>query len=98
MPANPNRISAFKPTRDQWYPSYKLDGCYEGGPLMLVEVTLHGLGDSAWRISVWGADDFGMELELPGATYESALSRFLGLIGRPTVDVADLAKDGFVNA
>lgn len=44
--------SSFLPTSDDWYPSWPGD---------LVKVKLYEYQDGTGRISVWGADDTGME-------------------------------------
>ena len=67
------RISVFKPTNDDWYPSYQIEGYWKGIPgQLLVEVSFLELLDGQWRVCIWGADDCGYEQDFTdqGAAYE----------------------------
>ncbi len=93
------RIRAFKPTNDDWYPSYRFDDVYKGEKAAgLVEVSLLDLSNSMVRVCVWGADDCGMERDYPPEEAGAAQAMFLGLLEQKTVDKAFLKKFGFVPA
>jgi hypothetical protein len=91
-------ISVFKPTNDEWYPSFKIDGWYDGiKNQALVEVTFTGqLSDGTWRVCAWGADDHGMELDQE--TEGHALTTFMQVIGMNYVNIKDLITLGFISA
>ena len=55
------------PTTENWHPT-------ENGA---VEVTLSRDGPNNWRVSVWGADDFGMEKD--GMTLTHAMATYRAL-------------------
>ena len=98
----PHRMSAFKPTTDDWYPSYRLDGWWQGKEHQtLVEVScLELLGpEGDWRVCVWGGDDFGMELDFSGDDAQSKSTLlFLDLIAQDTITRQDLIDRGFARA
>jgi hypothetical protein len=87
----------FKPTAEDWYPSYKLAGWYNGQEgVKLVEVSLLPLSSypvNVWRVCVWGSDDCGMEKDL--TNYEDAEKLFLGVIRLQSVTRKDLLALGF---
>lgn len=91
------RISVFKPTQDDWYPAFQLNGWYEGEKdARLVEVSFLKLLDGQWRVCVWGADDYGLEQDFTdqGAAYEI----FEYVIGQKYVNKQWLIDRHFVEA
>lgn len=97
-----NRIDVFKPTDDDWYPSYQLYDLWdEVKNQTLVRVSF--LGNISppgrmpvFRVCAWGNDDFGMELDL---TEEAlAFNIFLQIIGKNVVNRQDLKEFGFISA
>lgn len=89
-------LRAFKPTADDWYPSYYLEDAYKGQTLVkLVEVSLINLSDGKVRVCVWGADDCGMERDYPHHEGSAARSMFLLLLEQKTVDKKFLEMQGF---
>ena len=87
-------IRAFKPTSDDWYPSYHLKS------MKLVEVKLLELfNPDGWRVCAWGADDFGMERDwLTWRGWFSAQSMFQKILEQDKVNQAFLRKQGFRRA
>jgi hypothetical protein len=97
-----NRV--FKQTKENWHPSYKLDGWYHGSQeTYLVEVSLLKLGayDSKppqWRVCVWGGDDFGMERDYNYEDKAQAVRMFMAILAEDYVTQAFLKENKFVNA
>jgi hypothetical protein len=82
-------LRVLKPTDENWYPSFRLNGWYKGteGALFL-EVSLLNCHSTAfpgdfWRVCVWGADDFGMEKDF--YEYKLAQATFLRVIGEDKI-------------
>lgn len=88
-----NRIEVFKETLDDWYPNYHGN---------LVRVTFHGNIASPeedtpyYRVSVWGADDCGMEYDTESERVAHTI--FMEVIGLKTVNWEELSELGFVSA
>jgi len=79
------RVSCFKYTDDDWYPTYFKH---------TVELTLHDqLTDGSWRVSVWGADDFGMNFDF--GTEIDAQNMYFALCMKEKVNIKELEKLGF---
>lgn len=89
------RISVFKPTLDDWYPSYRLEGLHRGKPLQLVEVSFVEIVDGSWRVCVWGADDFGLEKD--HSSRDLAYDMFEEVIKQSEVSQVFLRELGFVH-
>lgn len=95
------RVEVFKPTQDDWYGSYNINGYYRGvKDPMMVEVIFNGnignAADPCWRTCVWGTDDCGMEFDCD--TEAEAWNKFLQVIGMKFVNMVDLKNLGFVSA
>lgn len=98
------RIAVLKPTQDNWYPSYAVEGSYNGvRNQMMVEVKFHGnirCYDSkinpVWRTSVWGADDCGMDFDCE--TESECWDKFIQVLRMNFVNRDELIKLGFVYA
>ena len=71
---------------DDWYPTAD-DG-------MVEVILIHDEKKAGWRVAVWGADDFGMEL--PGLDITTGFDMFRAVTDGVTKDV--LRKRGFVDA
>lgn len=102
-----NRTSVFKLTTDDWYGSYTISDYYNGVEKpMLVEVIYNGRIEMSnpeypdhppvWRVSVWGNDDCGMEMDI--LSEGVAKDMFLRVISMKYVDRDDLIRLGFVSA
>jgi hypothetical protein len=82
--------TAFVPTSDDWYPNFKGN---------LVRVRLHlSCGEQAkpfLRVSVWGNDDTGMELDFDAKDSASATQVFLDVLSQRSLTKAWLKQKGF---
>ena len=84
-------ITAYKPTNENWFPSYgALDS---GDQSYLLSVSLIALNDGLFRVCVWGADDFGMELDQ--VSRKKAIKLYISLMLMTTIRKSDLAEMGF---
>lgn len=93
----PIRLSVFKETKDDWYPSFKIsdDLRYEG----LVEVSYIELVPSGeWRVCVWGKDDMGMEYDYPPHERIKAWNVFISIIEKEYVEYSFIKSLGFYGA
>ena len=96
------RIEVLKPTQDDWYGSYNIEGHYNGiENQMCVEVIFNGNISApgtapTWRTCVWGNDDCGMEFDC--STEAECWNKFLQVIGMKFVNRAELSRLGFVSA
>jgi len=94
----PNRTEVFKLTQDDWAPSYQLNGPYGGrrdGKLVIVAIS--ELADGTHRVSVWGADDDGMERDYVN-DWGAAIELFDDVIQQEYVNKQWLRGQGFVQA
>ena len=82
-----SKLSQLVRTSDNWYPCIDTDK---------VSVTLHYGKENG--ISVWGDDDFGMELSLPNYTRTDALFLYRSIVKKPVLTIAWLKEKGFKNA
>jgi hypothetical protein len=92
------RVEVFKRTQDDWYGNYKVAGDQRVSDL--VEVTFMNLypgsESPAWRVCVWGNDDFGLERDFDNEAW--AWNIFLQVIGMEFVNQQGLRDLGFVSA
>lgn len=94
-----HRTSAFKKTSDDWYPCYFLKGEENRHPQGFVEVSFHGdinppsYGYATYRVSVWGADDLGMDFDT--GVEEIAIDLYHQVIDTPIISREDLMTIGF---
>jgi hypothetical protein len=86
-PVKLTREEKFILTSEDWYPTYATG---------LVRVALLRLSTGQWRVCVWGADDFGLERDLPSVERQSA-KRLYGRITDYTTQ-AQMRAWGMVNA
>lgn len=85
------RISVFKCTQDDWYPSYSIENFSE----KLVEVSLEDI-DGAWYVQAWGKDDCGFEMRL--SNRYDATKIFNQVISLEYVNMKNLTDLGFNGA
>jgi hypothetical protein len=96
------RIEVLKPTQDDWYGTYELQGWFNGVKNQgLVQVSFCGNispPDQApvFRTCVWGDDDFGLEYDSPNEA--DAYNKFLQIIGMTSVDQQAVRELGFITA
>lgn len=98
-----DRVEVFKETDDDWYPSYRLAGFspVSDEKRMLVLVAFCGNISPPnerkfHRVSVWGADDCGMEYDCERAG--ECWTMFVRVIKMEKVNRDELKKMGFVSA
>jgi hypothetical protein len=88
-----SRCSVFKPTKNDFYPSYE----YENGLLCEVYfsrfVSYEG-EETNWFVNVGGNDDFSLVKESPNEKEMWCL--FLELIGKEYIEIEYLHQLGFV--
>lgn len=91
-------IQAYKYTSDVWYPSFK--ELITGESLVQVRLSQTGPDlpniDRDWRVSIWGADDFGMEKDFKKE--KIARECFLQILLLPNITLRILNELGFVRA
>jgi hypothetical protein len=92
------RVTVFKPTQDDWHPSYQLAGWYKGKKgVRLVAVTCVDLMvNGIYRVHIWGADDDGLEKDV--SDLATARELFDYVIRQKYVNKNWLRDKGFVQA
>jgi len=92
------RRSVYKPTDDDWYPSFRLNDAEEGNPptTKLVKISLLYLAGGTYRVCAWGNDDFGLERDFEDKS--EAMGCFLNILAMPKVNQVDLAQMNFIVA
>jgi hypothetical protein len=91
-----NPVVVYKPTPDNWYPSYYCQGI----PLKLVCISFNKIeldNDYLWRVSAWGDDDFGLCKDFDKNQENSAWNCFCIIIGLDVVSIKDLIDLNFVS-
>jgi len=97
------RVEVLKPTQDNWYGNYTVDGYNGVKDQGCVEVIFNGNITAydptlapVWRTCVWGNDDCGMEYDCDNET--QAWNMFLQVIGMKFVNKQALRDLGYVSA
>ena len=94
-----NDLNVFVPVDEDWYPSFTIE--YQG-IIKLVRVTLHEctlfFNPPFTRVSIWGADDCGMEKDYPATDFEKARADWLMVVQNKNLTRKWLYEQGFVNA
>jgi len=85
------RIEFYKETNENWYPSF--EGKYG---IKLLRVSHMQLSDGLYRVCVWGADDFGMEIDL--ADQAEAWGFVEKILSMELIHQSNLRAIGFVTA
>lgn len=88
------RISVFKPTEDDWYPSYLLADA--NAKLVKITILEYPTMLGKFCVCAWGADDFGLQKEFDNL--EEAKRVFETIIELNTVSIKQLIKLEFENA
>lgn len=84
-----NLITVYIPTQEDWYGSYEIDG------KLWLRLELGKFYEGAYRVGVWGTDDFGMVRDF--VDYDSALSVFHDLCALPHLRTQKLlVEKGFL--
>ena len=92
----PERQTALVPTTSNWYPCFDAQGEPAKSVGHVRVKFLELLSGAGWRVCAWGADDFGMEIDL--ASRAEALDLYLLIVGGGSVTVEDLEGLGFKRA
>ena len=91
-----SRLSVFVPVQEDWYPCFKIQ--YQG-EIPVVRVNLNDNSDAlvypCKMVSVWGADDFGMEKIFTGDDMINAMPIWQLIVQNRDLTQAWLAKLGF---
>lgn len=94
-----NDLNVFVPVDEDWYPSFTVKW---QGEIKLVRVTLHEtcllFKDPFTRVSIWGADDCGMEKDYLATDFEKARADWLMVVQKKKLTRAWLYEQGFINA
>ena len=93
----PISISVFKSTKDDWYPSFKIEGDARYDDLVSVSY-LELVPSGEWRVCVWGADDMGVELDFLPHERIKAWDVFISIIEKEYVEYSFLKSIGFYSA
>lgn len=92
-------LNVFVPVQEDWYPSFTI---HYQGEIRLVRVTLHTSclfqDPSFIRVSIWGADDCGMEKDYPPNKIDDARADWLMVVQKKDLTRDWLKEHGFVNA
>lgn len=86
------KITVYKNTTDNWCGNFKIEGDCRVSDL--VQVNLSQLLDGEWRVSVWGNDDLGMDLDFKEEEFFKAKSLFLGIIQLEDVTIEKMKEFG----
>lgn len=86
-------IDVFKETKEDWAPSFIM-----GARTKLLRVRFSEIiwNEPTWRVSVWGADDFGMEHDFSNES--EAMDMFMVVIKMQYIEENKLRELGFINA
>ena len=94
------KMQVFKLTDEDWYPSFKLAGYYQGKKgLPLISVAYLELSRAPgelhpqYRVCIWGADDFGMKRDYHCEL--AALEMFHLILQQDVVRTSFLKEHGF---
>lgn len=85
LPKKKRLRKEMRPTTDDWYPNF---------PGNMVEVNVQELSNKLWRVSVWGNDDYGMEIDVQTRMQALDIYQSLPII----ITQQDLYERGFVAA
>lgn len=85
------KISVYKSTQDDWYPSFSVENFSD----KLVVISLEDIG-GVWYVQAWGMDDCGFEKRFPNR-YD-ATRIFNQLISLEYVNMQHLTDLGFSGA
>jgi len=88
------KITVFKETDDDWYPSILLKDCTK----KLVRISFLKLQNGEYRVCAWGDDDFVMEIDFPKPDKHNAKALFYSVISTEKVSIEMLRKSGFKQA
>ena len=91
-----SKLSVFVPVQEDWYPCFKIQ--YQGN-ITVVRVNLNDNSEDrvnpSKMVTVWGADDFGMEKIFTGDDMINAMPTWLLIVQNGDLTQTWLAKLGF---
>lgn len=87
------KYTVYKETSDDWCPSYELSTHFQTDIKSMAQVNFGGLSDGMYRVSVWGADDIGMNIDFKSDF--NALSMFLKVLQLDDITMDKLTELGF---
>lgn len=95
------RLTVFVPTKEDWYPSYRVGNPEEYKHhfqyhTYLLRVNLIMLDSNTFRVCVWGADDKGMEKDFD--SLDEAISQYFTIITQKWLTQSFLEASGFLHA
>lgn len=96
-----DKITVYKETKENWYPSFSIRNNHMNNPekeQKLVAVYFSQLYDKSLIVSVWGADDLGMEKVFPPSEREQAFELFLTIISRRSITYDFVESLGLIGA
>lgn len=90
-------LFVFVPVEEDWYPSFQIKW---QGTIQLVRVTLHRYylksSEQSFRVSVWGADDCGMEKDYLADELLRAQLDWLKIVQQKKLTKEWLLSEGFI--
>lgn len=89
-------IQVYKETSEDWYPSFNLSTTHISKGLVRVSFHYPVSTNHSYMVSVWGADDCGMELQF--ADKEKAMDCFMNIISMKDITMSQLKELGLHNA
>ena len=85
-------VTVFKYTSDEWYPTYSAGIAHK---LVVVLFSQPWPDAEEWRVSAWGADDFGLARDFTDK--DAAWECFLDIVRLEDVTVDAVKAMGFVS-
>ena len=89
-------IKVYKETSEDWYPSFKLSTTHISKGLVKVSFHYPVTTHNGYMVSVWGADDCGMELQF--SEKQKAMDCFMNIISMKDITISQLKELGLHNA
>jgi len=93
------KFSVFVPVQEDWYPCFDIK---YAGTINLVRVSLHDNSADKHHpcqmVTIWGADDFGMEKIFTGDDMINAMPTWQLVVQNPNLTQEWLTKLGFLSA
>lgn len=88
-------IQVYKETSEDWYPSFNLSTTHTSKGLVRVSFHYPVSTNHSYMVSVWGADDCGMELQFTDK--QEAMNCFMGIISLKDITMSQLKELGLHN-
>jgi hypothetical protein len=88
------RIEVYKETTDNFHPNYKINAQAIIRNEQYVRIFLTSLFDGKFRVGVWGADDFGMDVDY-SEYWEAKISFSELILSEEPISIHRLIELGF---